>query len=475
VIFAVFVSQSTHRWTKTHLHGWPQLPEITRPVIVSQSGAESSVLWVPSLVLRDGMLLFSTEVRHKIGHDSPMANLQRIEVTRVGKYWMRMNVDTAVVTQERVLPADLPLVGLHPEFVKKMGPYVVWSIDEPSAEERRRAFETGVMILVEVDTAPFQSKSGMRSKPTPFAPQWTLANLMLLSGFSRDPAVEPHDSGVWADRWKVAVEESQIEAVRRFAEAGLLVPCSLSEHLVWKFSCLRLKQMLRERALKVSGRKSDLAERLSSADPKGGEEAITGLRMWKCSAEGMKLTNLFMELVRETEKAAYEALRSKKCEEAVQIVCDFKDALGFPQMQFFSDRPNLEDVRAVLNGRPGILAGISEEQLELLQIAAGMSSLLFDYHILQRLPEGFSTGLAFSNDTAIAMLCSYARIKRQLAQYRKMKIKNMKIENGNPKVCDVCKALVGTVFLIDEAPELPHLQCISPSGCHCFLSPVLPS
>jgi hypothetical protein len=404
-----------------------------------------------------------------------MANRQRIEVARVGEYWMRVHVDTEIVSQERVLPAGLPLVDLHPEFVKKIGPHIVFSIDALSAEQRKCAIETGILLLVEIDTAPFQSKGGMTSKPTPFAPQWTLAHLKLLSGFSRGPAVEPHDSGVWADRWKEALGESQTEAVRRFAEAGLLVLCSVSERMAWNLPYVKLKQMLRERRLKLSGRKSEMAERISSADPKGGEDAVAGLRMWKCSEEGMRLTNLFMGLVRETEKAAYEALRSKKCEEAVQIVCDFKDALGFPQMQFFPDRPDLEAVRAVFNVRPGILAGIREDQLELLRIAAGMSFLRFDYHFLQRLPEGFSTGLAFSNDTAIAMLCSCVRIKRQLADYRKMKIKNVRFENGNPKVCDVCKALVGTIFLIDEVPELPHPQCKSPSGCLCYLSPVLPS
>ena len=422
-------------------------------------------------------LLFPVVVGHKIRHSSPMANRQRIEVARVGEYWMRVHVDTDTVTQERVLPADLPLVGLHPEFVKKIGPCVVWSIDEPSAEERRCAFEKGVMILVEVDTAPFQSKSGVPSKPTPFAPQWTLAHLKLLSGFSRGPAVEPHDSGHWADRWKEALGECQTEAVRRFAEAGLLVPCSLSEHLAWKLSYKRLKQMLRERGLKLSGRKNALAERLSGADAKGAEEALAGLRMWKCSEEGSKLTNQFLESVRQTERAALEALQAKKCEEAVRIVCDFKDALGFPREQFFQDRPNLEDVRGVFDARPGILAGVHEDALENLRIAAGMSLLLLDYHLIEWLPEGFSTGLAFSNDTAIAMLCGYVRIERQLADYRKMEfIKHLRISGGNPeKSCDVCKALLGRVWVIDEVPELPHPQCTSDSGCHCFLNPVLPS
>ena len=85
-----------------------------------------------------------------IRHSSPMTKRQRIEVARVGEYWMRVHVDTDTVTQERVLPGAFTLDGLHPKFVKKMGLYVVWSIDEPTADERRCALENGVMILVEV-------------------------------------------------------------------------------------------------------------------------------------------------------------------------------------------------------------------------------------------------------------------------------------------------------------------------------------
>lgn len=63
---------------------------------------------------------------------------------------MRVRVVTDTVTQERVLPGGFTLDGQHPEFVKRMGPYTVWSIDEPSSDERRCAFETGAMLLVEV-------------------------------------------------------------------------------------------------------------------------------------------------------------------------------------------------------------------------------------------------------------------------------------------------------------------------------------
>lgn len=80
-----------------------------------------------------------------------MAKRQRIEVARVGEHWVRVDADA--ITQERVLPANLPLVDLHPVFVKKIGPYVVWSIDEPTADERRCALDAGVMMLIEVTDA----------------------------------------------------------------------------------------------------------------------------------------------------------------------------------------------------------------------------------------------------------------------------------------------------------------------------------
>lgn len=102
------------------------------------------------------------EVGHKIGHSSPMAKRKRIEVARVGEYWMRAEGDT--VTQERVLPANLPLVDLHPEFVKRIGPCLVWSIDEPSADERRCALETGVMIMIEI-TEPTPAELFSESNP----------------------------------------------------------------------------------------------------------------------------------------------------------------------------------------------------------------------------------------------------------------------------------------------------------------------
>ena len=315
----------------------------------------------------------------------------------------------------------------------------------------------------------------MSSRPSPIDPRWTLAHLMLLSGFSRGRAPEPHDSGHSSEQWKAAIGETHAEAVRHFAEAGLLILGSLSDHLTWKFSDLELKQMLRERGLNLLGRKAEKAKRLAAADSKAVEQAVAGLRVWKCTEEGERLAFQFFGLRENMEMAAFESLQSKRFENAVRIVCDFKDALGFPKEQFFRDRPELEDFRTLFSVRPKILAGISEDALDHLRIAAGMGFLMLDYRRPEWLPPGFSVGLPMSNQTAMLMLIGATQVKLNLVNFRNAGIFRVRISGGHSEMtCDGCKALIDTVWPIDEVPELPYSKCTSGAGCRCFLSPVLP-
>src|SRR5208282_220252 len=104
----------------------------------------------------------------------------------------------------------------------------------------------------------------MPSAPSKADPRWTLAHLMLLSMFSGPRT----GNGPWGDQWSGALGEDGSGAIQRFVGAGLLVDSvlSVSERLALKFSSLQLKQMLKERGLKVSGRKDEMAERLCMAN-----------------------------------------------------------------------------------------------------------------------------------------------------------------------------------------------------------------
>jgi hypothetical protein len=132
----------------------------------------------------------------------------------------------------------------------------------------------------------------MSSQPSRPGSPWSLAHLLLLTKFLMVRKVEP-STGDGAGRWKAALGESEPDAIRRFASGGLLVSCPLPEKIAYTFSDAFLRGMLRERGLKLSGRKDEKAERLCSTDPRGMEAALAGVELLKCSETGRQLADEF--------------------------------------------------------------------------------------------------------------------------------------------------------------------------------------
>ena len=305
----------------------------------------------------------------------------------------------------------------------------------------------------------------MSSLPSKPGSPWSLAHLLLLSKFVRARKVEPASAGYGVDRWKVALGESEHEAIRRFVSGGLLVSCPLAEKIAYAFSVTCLKEMLRERGLKLSGRKDEKVQRLYSADPRGMETVLAGVELLKCSETGRLLADEFFDRKARMERAALESLQGGKCEAAVHEVCDFKDALGFPQVPFLSDRPNLDDVRNALSARPGILGSVSEGALGQLRLAAAMGFLGLG---TEWFADDTETGTEMSCETAVNMIIGSVQHSRNLAAWRREGVTRVKILGSNSDhSCEACKALSHRVWPIGQTPELPHAECASECGCRC--------
>jgi hypothetical protein len=305
----------------------------------------------------------------------------------------------------------------------------------------------------------------MSSLPSKPGSPWSLAHLLLLTKFLTVRKVEPFLTGDWADRWKAALGETEPDAIRRFASGGLLVSCPLAEKIAYIFSDAALKGMLRERGLKLSGRKEEKAERLCSMDPEGMETALAGVELLKCSEMGRQLADEFVGRKERTVRCALEFLQKGKCEAAVREICDFKDALGFPPMRFFPDRPNLDDVRNALSARPLILAAVSEGALEQLRVAAAMGFLGLGTKWFAGDTE---TGTEMSCETAVNMIIGSVQYNRNLASWLRGGVKRVKILGSNSDdSCEACKVLWNRVWPIEKAPELPHPQCTFERGCRC--------
>jgi hypothetical protein len=284
---------------------------------------------------------------------------------------------------------------------------------------------------------------------------------MLLSKFSR-PNI---GTGRWGDEWKVALGEDAAEALRRFVGAGLLVPCSLPVKLASKFSSVQLKGMLKQRGLKLSGRKDEMIERLCEGDRVKMERAVADLYLLTCSDAGRQLADEFVGRRDKMHLAAFAALRDRNIVLACQVVCDFQDALGFPEIPMFPSKPYLPDVRSVFAVKPGILAGVNEEALEHLRLAAGMAFLGLGDHWL---PENLETGIRLSGPAAVSMIIGAVQNWRNVESWRNSGlVRTVRIVCSAGGPCETCASLADRVWPIGELPEIPNAHCTSPYGCRC--------
>jgi hypothetical protein len=245
----------------------------------------------------------------------------------------------------------------------------------------------------------------------------------------------------------------------------MLVSCTVREGLDFKFSSAQLKQILRKRGLKLSGRKDEMPERLCKADAGEMEKIVASLNLLTTSESGQQLASEFLVRRGEMQRTALAALWERNAGLACQVVCEFQDALGFPEIPMIQTKPALADVNSVFSVRPRILAGVNKEALEHLRVAAGMAFLGLGDHWP---PENLETGTRLDGPAAVNMIISSVQNRRNVESWRRSGVVRMvKIQCSFDGPCEACRGLEGRVWPIEELPEIPYEHCTSPDGCYC--------
>jgi hypothetical protein len=177
------------------------------------------------------------------------------------------------------------------------------------------------------------------------------------------------------------------------------------------------------------------------------------------------------------------ALRSRDLETAhayAQRLKDIEDR-EHPEWEHrrFGRLRGVDHLKLVLSCRPQILENVSDEVLEHLRFAAGVSSLLGVTRFRNYLPTGFKTTLLMDNDSAVRMLLFRASYECDMAYARVAKAERVRLVAANwaagfSGVCENCKALHGQEWKLEETPEIPLKHCTSKTGCRCGVVPVLP-
>ena len=105
------------------------------------------------------------------------------------------------------------------------------------------------------------------------------------------------------DGWATVLKEPTEKALNWFIDNGFIKPAGISGKLDYKLKLPELKDLLKARGLKVTGKKDILIERLIEADASGVEELVRGLEIFECSEKGEAVSASYLDKEKEKKSA----------------------------------------------------------------------------------------------------------------------------------------------------------------------------
>uniref|UniRef100_UPI003F498A99 SAP domain-containing protein n=1 Tax=Cupriavidus yeoncheonensis TaxID=1462994 RepID=UPI003F498A99 len=307
-------------------------------------------------------------------------------------------------------------------------------------------------------------------------------HLLLLSRFldARPPDRVP-------EYFAQALGESPAATVQWLLDRGLLVPASLPATVAFWNSVADLKALLKERGLKVGGKKQELVKRLLDADETGMRKRHQTERIVECSLEAReRVTQYLADKKREDNKmisAALAAIRAGdfaaasqlvSAHEAKQLTFEVENPLALPSPPRETEA-DVNAIQKIFTLRPKILSQMSERDWSALHVAQALSHLLHGRFSEEWLPPDFVGVTKFPADVARRMLYFHFLHVERVEKYRAAGVTEGKVLCGAPNqgTCPECMELDGKTFTLDKAPELPYERCTCELGCRCCLTAVI--
>lgn len=301
------------------------------------------------------------------------------------------------------------------------------------------------------------------------------AHLLLLTKFRNgDSPTRYRDAKYWED----VLNEKPLKAIEQFLEDGVLEPAGLRELVDYKFKVSDLKLMIKERGLKVSGRKEELVQRIIDNDPKAMREATKELELHRCTAEGMKLVEHYLgeeKTKREAgEQTVLNLLARREFSKAVRVVAQYEASQVFPRglgtdWNNYDGASDAKSLKTIFDTTPAILISIQKDRLSQLRLAAGMMQLWGASNPRHWLPDGFETGIHLNSDAACRMFVFHATHLRNMASYREARVKTVEVSSvDDGDTCSECRKISGKKYKPENVPELPYAKCTCEIGCRCI-------
>ncbi len=305
-----------------------------------------------------------------------------------------------------------------------------------------------------------------------------------LMALERFLEIRPAIGGI-PDFWEKSLKESPTALTKRLIEEGLLIPVELVRAVEFGSSSAELKAMAKERGLKLSGRKEELAKRLVEADPEGMATLFKNKEFLTCSTDARYEVELFVsrrlakaDQAAENVRAALEEQDFLKAIEIAQRHKASEITIDLPNTLAIHDSVNSVTMRAaelqrIYTVRPRILKDLVPEDWRHLATVVAMGSLLGRMPVTW-LPATFKGIEKFEHAVSLRMFQFHLKYLDNIDRMRssgvtKVTVSDCGAEGGSCPVC-VKMAAKGKVRKLEEIPELPYEHCTCHLGCRCIVT-----
>lgn len=315
--------------------------------------------------------------------------------------------------------------------------------------------------------------------------------LIVLSEF-----LKPSSADAIPKNWVSVIGEPSAAFVRRLIKSGKLIQSPLITTIVHCNSGSVLKEWCKERSLKVSGKKLELAQRLIDADEAKMQRLHKGREVLECSPESLERVEIFIS-EREAERSSVAQrgmllFHQQKFSEMIQLVADYEacqvrmpgismivglDGVASVRDSEYKPRSRSDDLkstRATAAAAPKILRGMGDDDLEALKAYCAMQRLMRDHLPLSDLPADFKGVERLGIAGTWRMMHFYLKHRDDIDRMKSIGIKKVEIMTSSPGAgtCVACTK-ISKVYPMASLPELPYEGCTCEMGCRCWHRAIL--
>jgi hypothetical protein len=182
---------------------------------------------------------------------------------------------------------------------------------------------------------------------------------------------------------------------------------------------------------------------------------------------------------REAERKVDLYLNARDFESVCLTMADYEknkvsyiEGIGIDTKRYYT-KADVAGLQQIFSEPPKIFDDMSDDKIEIIQMAAAKAFLYQSGNYNKFLPKGFETGIQINGNYLTNRLVLKGYGARNLASYKENSDAHSGVEiHSYRDSCEECKKITGKKYRLDDILELPYEHCTHELGCRCFYFPI---